>query len=915
MKILIIGSGPIMVGQACEFDYSGTQACKVLKQEGHQVILLNSNPASIMTDPEFSDRTYLEEMNIENLGRIIAREKPDYLLPTVGGQTALNLAILAYEQGILNKYRIKLIGTSYEIIKKAEDRNIFRKFIYELGFEMPATLSIKSIKDIDFYSEQFRFPAIIRTSFSLGGSGCFCAHSTVELRKLCIPLLKNKQKIQIEEYLNGWKEYELEVIRDKNDNCITVCSIENINPIGVHTGDSITVAPAQTLSDKEFQHMRAMAFTIVRSLKVIGGANIQFAVNPSNGKIFVIEMNPRVSRSSALVSKATGYPIAKVTTILAPGYALDEVSNLLAQKSLPAFFEPALDYVVTKIPKFNFDKFPGISTLGMRMKSIGETIGVGRNFCESLMKALYGLEHGALNLLTKKRLDVIKRKLITRAHDSMLYVFFGLYNGVSVYEISFLSGIDAWFVGQINHVVEFLKNFTLSKENIIKAKRFGLSDEQLSAIMNLPIEHIKEIRAQLDVKPSYRKIDSSAGEFESDINYLYSTYGEACEVSHTVSNNKKILLIGSGPNRIGQGIEFDYCCVHALKAIKNLGYEAIIINNNPAVVSTDFDVSDKLYLEPLHVEHVSNVIDIEKPYGVSFQFGGQTAINLFRQLSQHHFKVLGPTLSAIDLCEDRLKFKNFLGKNGFPYPSSFFIETHDQIRNISGINFPLLVRPSYVIGGANIVVIKNLTELAEYAISLPSHHFPIVIEEFLESYKEVEVDGISDGQNTMIFGMIEHIEPVGIHSGDSHAIFPTFSLTKQQKKLLYDLTQDLIEKLNITGFFNVQFAIKEENIFVIEINLRCSRTIPFLCKALKLPLVEYGVKTLLGYNLKQLELRSLAEPKHYCIKIPVFNDVFKHVLGPQMFSTGEKMLIANSYDELKKKVIGASSKIMCLQDI
>lgn len=910
MKILLIGSGPIIVGQACEFDYSGTQACKALKEEGHEVILLNSNPASIMTDPENSDKTYIEEMNDKVLKKIIEIEKPDALLPTVGGQIALNLALNAWESGVLQTNNVKLIGVSYDAIKKAEDRKIFKNLIKKIGLETTNTFEINSLKQINKVCKELKFPMIIRTSYTLGGSGCYNIYNKVDLIKICKYIFStNNENILIEEYLEGWKEYELEVVRDKNNNCIVICSIENIDPMGIHTGDSITIAPAQTLSDKEYQKMRRDAFKILEAVGVeTGGANVQFAVNPQTGKMVVIEMNPRVSRSSALASKVTGYPIARIATKLALGYTLDRLDNKLIGKSMSASFEPTVDYVVTKIPRFNFDKFPNLSSiLGIRMQSVGEVIGIGRNFQESLMKALYATEIDDFNICKKINKGNLEDKLSNNFYDKIILVFKALYSNFTVEQIHKITKIDPWFLEQINNIVSFTKNkeLKLDKESIHYAKRLGLSDKQISKIVNKTVEEVKDYRKLNAIMPTYKKIDTCSAEFRSEINYMYSTYDDECESAPT--QKKKAIIVGSGANRIGQGIEFDYSCVHAVMAAKELGYETIIINSNPETVSTDFDISDRLYLEPVTAEHVLNIIELENPAGTFFQFGGQTSINILRSISSYGVKIFGTSYEVVDLCEDRIKFKNFLESLNIKQPNSITINKEDEALNkLERITFPIIVRPSYVISGSSMKVIEDPNNLIHYLIHNMTNTklYPILVEEYLEGFKEIEVDGICDGKEVFIAGIMEQVEHVGIHSGDSICIFPSFSIGRNVEELIIEISKKIATKLNILGLFNIQFAVKNDEIYVIEVNPRASRTIPYLSKSLGIPLAKIATKSILGISLNEQGVFNRKKPNYYSMKMPVFSNVLhqnKINLGPEMLSTGEKMLIGKSFDDLIKK--------------
>jgi len=918
MKVLVIGSGPIIVGQACEFDYSGTQGCKVLKEEGHEVVLLNSNPASIMTDSENSDRTYIEELSIEVLEEIINIEKPDVLLPTLGGQTALNLAIEAYEKGLLNKNGIKLIGASYDAIKKAEDRNLFRNLVESIGLNAPKVIEVKNLNNLEDIIKDTGFPVIIRSSFTLGGNGCYIINNKLELKNI-YKKLGNDQILQIEESLIGWKEYELEVVRDRKGNCIVVCSIENIDPMGIHTGDSITVAPAQTLRDKEYQEMRRAAFKILEAVGVeTGGANVQFAVNPENGKMVVIEMNPRVSRSSALASKVTGYPIARIATQLALGYTLDQLDNVIVGNGIPASFEPTIDYVVTKIPKFNFDKFNKLSGfLGMKMHSVGEIVGIGRNFQESLCKAIQGLELNNMDIVYDSTKE-IKIEYLTNYKDRIFYLFQALYRNMSIKEIYDISKIDYWFLEQIQGLVKFIRNdLSLNKNPILEAKRKGISDNDIAKVLGIKEEAVKIFKDKHKIVPVYKRIDSCAAEFDTKVNYLYSTYGEKCEVQ--LSSNKKILVVGSSANRIGQGVEFDYNCVHAIKTIRELGYESIIINNNPETVSTDFNSSDKLYIEPVTSEHVMNIIELEKPDGVFFQFGGQTSINILKKLSNTKVKVLGTSYEVVDLCEDRMKFKDYLDNQGIKQIISVIINIGDNIKDkIKGIKFPVIVRPSYVISGSSMEVIDSIQNLTDYFIKLDADNiYPIIIEEYLEDYKEIEVDGICDKNDVVIAGIMEQIEPVGIHSGDSSCVFPTFSIDEKIKYEIKNISKNIAKSIGIEGFFNIQFAVKNNNIYIIEVNPRASRTIPYLSKSLGISLTEIATKVCLGISLKMQNINEIKEPKYYTMKVPVFSKALsenKPKLGPNMLSTGEKMYIARSKEELLKKQENSILSPTCLQE-
>lgn len=922
MKILLIGSGPIVVGQACEFDYSGTQGCKSLKEEGHEVILLNSNPASIMTDPENSDKTYIEEMNIEILKKIIEIEKPDALLPTLGGQIALNLALEAWESGVLQKNNVKLIGVSYESIKKSEDRKIFKNLMENIGLETPKTLKISELSQLNQVIENLGLPLIIRSSYTLGGNGCYNIFTKEELIKTCTNIFKDSsESIQIEEYLEGWKEYELEVVRDKNNNCIVICSIENIDPMGIHTGDSITVAPAQTLSDKEYQRMREASFKILRAVGVeTGGANVQFAINPQNGKMLVIEMNPRVSRSSALASKVTGYPIARIATKLALGYTLDELDNKLIGKGMTASFEPTIDYVVTKIPKFNFNKFPKLSgTLGIKMQSVGEVIGIGRNFQESLMKAIYALEIGIIDLSNDFCNIELGTKLLNKSYNRILLIVQALYNNISIDQIHYLTKIDKWFLQQIASITNHLKSLAFNQNSIYYAKRLGISDRQIAEKLNTSEQQVRDYRESFGIRPTYKKIDTCAAEFKTEVNYMYSTYEDECESLPTTK--KKIIVVGSGANRIGQGIEFDYSCVHAITVAKELGYESIIINSNPETVSTDFDISNRLYLEPVTPEYVLNIIELEKPIGIFFQFGGQTSINILRDLQQKGINVLGTRYETVDLCEDRVKFRNFVDTIGIKQINSATITAAGKANTkLEHLNFPIIIRPSYVISGSSIKIIKTHKELEYYLNKLPQNEniYPILIEEYIEGFKEVEIDGICDGESVFVAGIMEQIEPVGIHSGDSSCIFPSFSLSEQTKKFIIELSKEIAIKLRILGLFNIQYAVKDKDIYIIEVNPRASRTIPYLSKALGISLAKIATRSVLGMPLIKQGVLDIKKSNFYFMKKPIFSDVL-HVnglhLGPEMLSTGEKMIIASNIDKLIEKSKNLIVSPITLQEV
>ena len=925
-KILIIGAGPIVIGQACEFDYAGAQACKSLKEEGYEVILINSNPATIMTDPEVADKTYIEPINTEFITKIIQLEKPDALLPTMGGQTAINSAMELYKLGILKKYNVEMIGAKPNSINLAEDRDLFKKSMNEIGLESPKSNIVNSIKDAISLLEKIKFPVIVRPSFTLGGTGGGIARTTDEY----ISSVKNgikespNNQVLIEESVIGWKEFEMEVIRDKNDNCIIVCSIENLDPMGVHTGDSITIAPALTLTDKEYQLLRNASLNVLRKIGVdTGGSNVQFAINPNNGKILIIEMNPRVSRSSALASKATGFPIAKIAAKLAVGYTLDELTNDIT-KTTPASFEPSIDYIVTKIPRFSFEKFSTAQgLLTTSMQSVGEVMSFGRSFVESLQKGLSSLETGLNGLNNPKKtkkvtLYEIEENLVIQSPERILFVAEALRNNFSVNRIALLTGYDKWFIEQIKHIIieeEKLKNknFNLEINSFNKIKNMGFSDIRISELTNIKINKIKEFKNKNNIKPIFRRIDTCAGEFESKTPYLYSTYPYSvnettpsmCESKPT--NKKKVIILGGGPNRIGQGIEFDYCCVHAVFALKEMGYETIMINCNPETVSTDYDTSDRLYFEPLTYENVKNIIDVEKQngnlIGSIIQFGGQTPLNIAKQIEDEAM-ILGTATKSVDLAEDREDFKEIVFKLKLKQPANGIAYNIEEATKISSkIGYPILIRPSYVLGGRAMEIVyeeKNLEEYFEYARSIwTSRHIsennPILLDKFLEKAKELDVDLIRDADNDIfICGVMEHIEEAGVHSGDSSCSIPPYSLSK---KIIHEIERQsklLATELNVVGLMNIQFAIQNDEIFILEVNPRASRTVPFLAKACGLPIVKIATQIIMGNKLKKFnKLKDYKKLSYYSVKEPVFPFKRFHnvdvLRGPEMKSTGEVM--------------------------
>ncbi|MCX5687790.1 MAG: carbamoyl-phosphate synthase large subunit [Candidatus Omnitrophica bacterium] len=929
-KILIIGSGPIIIGQACEFDYSGTQACKALREEGFEVVLINSNPATIMTDPETADITYIEPITPEFVEKIIAKEKPDALLPTLGGQTALNTAMKLQEMGVLDKYNVKMIGADHNAIKKAENRECFKNAMLKIGLDLPRSEMAYNIEEAKKAMKKIGLPVIIRPSFTLGGTGGGIARTEEEFEKIAMLGLQNSMisEILVEESIFGWKEYELEVMRDKKDNVVIVCSIENLDPMGIHTGDSITVAPAQTLTDKEYQKMRNASLAIIREIGVeTGGSNIQFAVNPKDGRMVVIEMNPRVSRSSALASKATGFPIAKIAAKLAVGYMLDEIRNDIT-KVTPASFEPTIDYCVVKIPRFTFEKFPEAKdVLGISMKSVGETMAIGRTFKEALQKGLRGLEIGHAGLDNKQSYknitdEKIRQRLEEPNASRIFYVKYALQKGYSVEKIHELTGIDPWFLENIKDIVEMEKEIAKSSrhkpkskiklkirikrklkiesEILLKAKQWGFSDAQIAELASSSELEVRNYRKHHFIKAVFRLVDTCAGEFEAYTPYYYSTYETKDESSS--SKKKKIMILGGGPNRIGQGIEFDYCCCHAAFSLKELGYETIMVNSNPETVSTDYDTSDKLYFEPLTFEDVMNIIDREKPDGVIVQFGGQTPLNLARRLEKAGAPIIGTSVKSIDMAEDRKKFSRLLKKLKIAQPESGSTTSVKKALNIAKkIGFPVLVRPSYVLGGRAMKIVYEETSMLEFikeAKEVSGKH-PILIDKFLEEAIEVDVDAISDGEITVIGGIMEHIEEAGIHSGDSACVLPPHTLSDDTIETIRKYTHAISKGLKVKGLLNIQFAIKQNIVYVLEVNPRASRTIPFVSKAIGVPLAKIAAKVMTGKTLKELGFTEEKKVSHISVKESVlpfsrFSGV-DILLGPEMKSTGEVMGIDSTF--------------------
>ncbi|MGO8788114.1 MAG: carbamoyl-phosphate synthase large subunit [Terriglobia bacterium] len=923
-KILIIGSGPIVIGQACEFDYSGTQACKALKAEGYEVVLVNSNPATIMTDPEFADATYVEPLTVEYLEAIIARERPDALLPTVGGQTALNLSVELAESGVLDKYNVQLIGASLKAIKMAEDRLWFKDAMLQVGLEVPKSVLANKVESALKFSLQVGFPLIIRPSFTLGGTGAGMAYNREELEERVRYGLELSpvHEVLVEESVVGWKEFELEVMRDHADNAVVVCSIENFDPMGVHTGDSITVAPAQTLTDKEYQIMRDAAFTVIRAVGVeTGGSNIQFAVSPETGRMVVIEMNPRVSRSSALASKATGFPIAKIAARLAVGYTLDEIPNDITKKT-PSCFEPTIDYVVAKIPKWAQEKFPDADhTLGPQMKSVGEVMAIGSTFKEALMKGIRSLETGRKTPTSPSDPAELERRLAIPHPERLWDLLHAFEIGYSLDLIYEITRIDPWFLNQLQQILELkaeLKRFAL--ENVpasvlYLAKQYGFSDPSLAELWGQTAEEVRQRRRALNVRPVFKRVDTCAAEFESYTPYLYSTYADENEAEPTA--RRKIMILGSGPNRIGQGIEFDYCCVHASYALKDEGYETIMVNCNPETVSTDYDTSDRLYFEPLTFEDVMAIVEEEKPAGVIVQFGGQTPLNLARQLKAAGVPIVGTTPESIDLAEDRKHFGKLLGDLGIPQPENgAAMNVHEALAIAKRIGYPVLLRPSYVLGGRAMVIAYDEATLREYVLRAEElqRAFPILVDRFLENATEVDVDALADGSDVVVAGIMQHIEEAGIHSGDSSCVLPAVSIPADQLQTLRDYTVRLARELKVVGLMNVQYAIQNGKVYVLEVNPRASRTVPYVSKATGFPLAKIASRLMVGRKLAEFDLPPELPVSHAFVKSPVFPfqkfPGVDTILGPEMKSTGEVMGVADSFGlAFAKAQLGARQRI------
>ena len=915
-SILILGAGPIIIGQACEFDYSGTQACRALEQEGYRVILVNSNPATIMTDPDIASSIYIEPVQWQSIEKVIAREKPDAILPTMGGQTGLNTALDLARKGILDKYNVEMIGATKESIDTAEDRELFKVAMEEIGIEVAQSGLARNLEESFEIVRQIGYPIIIRPSFTLGGSGGGVANDEKEFITIVERGLKLSptNEVLLEESLLGWKEFEMEVVRDRNDNSIIVCSIENLDPMGIHTGDSITVAPAQTLTDKELQKMRDNSIAILRRIGVdTGGSNVQFAVNPKDGRMIVIEMNPRVSRSSALASKATGFPIAKIAAKLAIGYTLDELKNDITGGRTPASFEPSIDYVVTKIPRFTFEKFPNAnSILTTQMKSVGEVMAIGRTFQESLQKAIRGLEtnnHGFTSLYHETSVtESFKNKVSTPSEDRLFYIGDAFRLGMTVPEINQLTDIDHWFLHYIEDLIkteELISNQgikTIKKDFLFNIKKKGFSDLRIAELMSTDEISISKKRKKLNIKPVYKRVDTCAAEFETSTAYLYSTYEEECESLPT--DRKKILILGGGPNRIGQGIEFDYCCVHASYAIAECGYESIMINCNPETVSTDYDTSDRLYFEPLTFEDVMAVVDVEKPSGIIIQFGGQTPLKLARQLLEAGAPIIGTSPDSIDLAEDRERFKELVGSLDYLQPFNEVANNPSEaIEKARKVKYPLVVRPSYVLGGRAMEIIYNDEELKRYmdAAIKVSNKSPVLLDHFLDKAIEIDVDAVSDGKEVFVGAVMEHIEQAGVHSGDSSCSIPPVSLSNKIQKEIKKQMVVLAKSLNVIGLVNAQFAIQKDKIFILEVNPRASRTVPFVSKATGKQLAKIAAKTMIGISLKEQRVKSETSQEFFAVKGPVFPfNKFPDsdpILGPEMKSTGEVMGTGSSFGE------------------
>ena len=930
-SILIIGAGPIVIGQACEFDYSGAQACKALREEGYRVVLVNSNPATIMTDPEMADAVYIEPVHWQTVAHIIEKERPDALLPTMGGQTALNCALDLVREGVLQQFGVELIGASREAIDMAEDRGLFRDAMTEIGLSTPRATVVHSMEAAHQAQASIGFPVIIRPSFTMGGSGGGIAYNREEFVSICEHGLDMSptSEVLLEESILGWKEFEMEVVRDRNDNCIIICSIENLDPMGVHTGDSITIAPAQTLTDKEYQIMRNASLAVLRKIGVeTGGSNVQFAINPEDGRMIVIEMNPRVSRSSALASKATGFPIAKVAAKLAVGFTLDELQNEITGGATPASFEPTIDYVVTKVPRFTFEKFPQAEpVLGTQMKSVGEVMAIGRTFQESLQKALRGLETGVdgLDEIVDLSVEGAQRELIKELRiarpDRLWNVADGFRAGLTAEELFELTAIDPWFLAQIGDLVaeeNSLRSLgveALDAGRLRQLKRKGFSDRRLARLLDCTEDKVRQHRHDLAVRPVYKRVDTCAAEFSTATAYMYSTYEEECEAAPT--ENDKIMVLGGGPNRIGQGIEFDYCCVHAAMACRADGFETIMVNCNPETVSTDYDTSDRLYFEPLTLEDVLEIIHVEQPKGVIVQYGGQTPLKLARGLEANGAPIIGTSADAIDHAEDRERFQQMVQKLGLLQPSNQIASDAEQALALADeVGYPLVVRPSYVLGGRAMEIVYSQEDLARYmreAVQV-SNDSPVLLDHFLDDAVEVDIDAISDGEDVLIGGIMEHIEQAGVHSGDSACSLPPYTLSEDIQARMCEQVARMAKELKVLGLMNTQFAVKGDDIYLIEVNPRASRTVPFVSKATARPLAKIAASVMTGKSLRAQGYTEAVKPTFYSVKEAVFPFIkFQGVdplLGPEMKSTGEVMGIGKTFGEaFAKAQLGAGNAV------
>jgi len=933
-SIMIIGAGPIIIGQACEFDYSGVQACKALKEEGYRVVLVNSNPATIMTDPDLADATYIEPIEWKTVEAIIEKEKPDAILPTMGGQTALNCALDLNEQGVLEKYGVELIGANADAIDKAENRDRFRQAMQKIGLDMPVSDVAHNLEEAWTIQERVGFPTVIRPSFTLGGSGGGIAYNKDEFEQICkfgLELSPTKELL-IEESIVGWKEYEMEVVRDKNDNAIIVCSIENLDPMGVHTGDSITVAPAQTLTDKEYQIMRNASLAVLREIGVeTGGSNVQFSINPDTGRMIIIEMNPRVSRSSALASKATGFPIAKIAAKLAVGYTLDELQNDITDGATPASFEPTIDYVVTKIPRFTFEKFPQAKQrLSTQMKSVGEVMAMGRNFQESLQKALRGLETDktgldeimALGSMEEKDIkDTLRQELRDPGPERLWYVADAFRAGWSMEDVFESSKIDPWFLAQIKEIVNLEDDIkqsgldALDETTLRRLKRKGFSDNRIASLLNTDAAFIRKFRHTLNIRPVFKRVDTCAAEFETSTAYMYSTYDDECEAHPT--DKDKIMVLGGGPNRIGQGIEFDYCCVHAAMAMREDGFESIMVNCNPETVSTDYDTSDRLYFEPLTLEDVLEIVEVEQPKGVIVQYGGQTPLKLARDLEEAGVPIIGTSPESIDLAEDREHFQKILNDLDLLQPPNRTASSVEQAVVLAKeIGYPMVVRPSYVLGGRGMEIVYTETDLIRYmkAAVKVSNDAPVLLDRFLDDAVELDVDAVCDGDQVVIGGIMEHIEQAGIHSGDSACSLPPYSISNDIQDRIREQVEKMAKALGVVGLMNTQFAVKGDDIYVLEVNPRASRTVPFVSKAIGHPLAKVAARCMVGQKLVDQQFTTEVKPKHYSVKEAVFPFIkflgVDPILGPEMKSTGEVMGIGSSFAQAYSKASLAGGTLL-----